>query len=555
LAEVIAQLRAFHAGLDPARRRTLWAAIVLSILTVIGVGVWASQPRYVSLVTTTDPEERSDITTALSRASIPWRLGADGSTIEVLESDETAARSSSAGEHGILGLEGLEQLDPWATPFVETLQKQRMLQGEIVRSLNRMEGISRSAVILNIPPTSEFIGRTTRATAAVTLTPDPGAVLGRETAKAVAAFVSHAVSGMTPDDVSVSDTSTGRILWDGGKAEENGADALANTREAALSGKLERVLGMMLGSPTAFSVAVMVEVSTATTESTTHSVDPETAAPSSEQIESEANSSNSQTGAPGTDSNLPERSNGANAESRSRERQATTYLYTRTETTTSQPAGEVQRMSATVLIDKATLTKVVGGTLDEAAEKAKLEALVKGALGADASRGDVVVVQIVPFADTGAPTEEPVETPTTAAWEKWVPTAIAALAVAIILLFVIRPLVSAATAGSRAAEAAAKAEAEAKIIAAKAEAEAKIAEAKAAKLDVAIGDEAPTFNADGTPVEKQDEAGEGAQVISLADRLRKQIETYKHISTEDLSELVRQETDSSAEVLRRWMQK
>jgi flagellar biosynthesis/type III secretory pathway M-ring protein FliF/YscJ len=207
-----------------------------------------------------------------------------------------------------------------------------------------------------------------------------------------------------------------------------------------------------------------------------------------------------------------------------------------------------------VLIDKEALTKLVGGTLDENLEKLRIEEAVKGALGADATRGDQVVVQIVPFAAraTAEPVaEEPIAT--AAAWEKWVPTAIAALAVAIILLFVIRPLVRAATAGSRAAELAAKAEAEAKVIAAKAEAEAKVAEAKAPKLDVAIGDnegeDGDAVDEDGVPIR------EGGQVISLAERLRKQIENYKHISTEDISELVRQETENSAEVLRRWMQK
>ena len=550
------QLRAFHAGLDPARRRILWVAIVLSILTIAGVGVWASQPRYVALVSTVDAEERADITTALSRATIPWRLAEDGNTIEVLEADETKARSASAGDHGILGLEGLEQLDPWATPFVETLQKQRMLQGEIVRSINRMEGIARSAVILNLPPTSEFIGRTMRATAAVTVSPEPATVISPQTAQAIAEFVSHAVAGMTAEDVSVTDTSSGRTLWNGGKTtEEATVEALGAKRELALTSKVERVLTSMLGTPSAFSVAVMVDVSSATSASTTHSIDPETAAPSTEQIESEANSSSNTSsgtglGPPGTDSNLPERTTGSTGggESRSRERQATTYLYTRTETTTNQPAGEVQRVSATVLIDKATLAKVVGGTFDETAEKARLEEVVRGALGLNNARGDLVVVQIVPFADPLVPDVDPAATPTAAvAWEKWVPTAIAALAVAIILLFVIRPLIRAATAGSRAAEAAAKAEAEARAFAIKAEAEAKLAEATQHKLDVAIGD--------GAEDDASEKAGEGAQVISLAERLRKQIDAYQHIRTEDLSELVRQESENSAEVLRRWMQK
>lgn len=526
MAELFQQLRAFHAGLDPARRRTLWAALVLSLLTIAGVGIWASQPRHVPLTRPADPDEREEITEALSRAGILWQLGPQD-VIEVLEQDETKARAAAASDHGILGLEGLEQIDPWATPFVEMLQKQRMLQGEIVRSLNHMDGVAKSACILNLPSPSDFIGRTSRATAAVTLSPDPGTVLDPQTGRAVAEFVSHAVAGMTPDDVSVVDTSTGRSLWSGGSSPQDDAEGgLASRREAALAAKVERVLASMLGSPTAFSVAVMVDLSSATTATTTHSVDPDSAAPTTEQIESEANSSASTSGVPGTDSNLPERTTGTSGgESRSRERQQTTYLYTRTETTTSQPAGELKRLSASVVVDRVALQKLAGEgqTLDETAEKARIEALVKAALGADAARGDSVVVEIAPFAEVPLSAEE-APTLAGAAWERWIPVGVAALAVLLVLLFGVRPLIRAAAPPKPVPAPAGELP----------------AAATGSRLDVAVGE--------------GEGEGEG-EVIDLAARLRKQLESYKQISTEDVSALVRQEREHSAEVLRRWIRK
>lgn len=524
MADTLHQLRSFYEGLEPARRRTLWGALVLSIATIAGVGVWASQPRFVLLTTPTDAEERTEVGNALSRASIPWRVGGDGNSIEVHEEDQTAARSAATTDHGILGLEGLEQIDPWATPFVELLQKQRMLQGEIVRSINRMDGVARSACILNLPSGSEFIGRPAQATAAVTLSPEPGAVLDRELARTVAQFVAHSVAGMTMDDVSVIDTSTGRTLWAGGAmTEANAASTEVARQEAELAAKVSRVLGSVLGSPDNFAVAVRTEVSTASTESIVHSVDPDSAAPTREHIETEQNATTTG-GAPGVDANLPERSGAAGGgNSRSREQQETLYQYTRTETTTSQPAGELKRLSASVVVNLAALEKLAAGKpVDEAAEKARIEAVVKAALGIDATRGDTVVVELTRFAEIPLSDAESA-VPTPAAWEKWVGPGLALFAVLIMLIFVVRPLVKAATGGAKAAPA---------------DDEAIPAAARRAAADDEDDDDRP-----------------GADVIDLAERLRRHVEAYKHISTEDLSELVKKEADNSAEVLRRWMKK
>jgi flagellar biosynthesis/type III secretory pathway M-ring protein FliF/YscJ len=93
------------------------------------------------------------------------------------------------------------------------------------------------------------------------------------------------------------------------------------------------------------------------------------------------------------------------------------------------------------------------------------------------------------------------------------------------LMLVIRPLVKAATGGVKSGV------------------------PESAPLEPDFGESPAAAGARG-----EDEGG-GAEVIDLAERLRRHVDAYKHISTEDLSELVRKEADNSAEVLRRWMKK
>ena len=524
MPEIVQQLRSFYADLEPAKRRVLLAATALGVMLILGVSIWAAQPRYVSLTTPADVDERTDITEALSRASIAWRVGSDGSTIEVLAEDQTRALSAAASDRGIVGLEGLEQIDPWATPFVELLQKQRMLQGEIVRTVNRMDGIARSACLLNLPAPSDFIGRTSHPTAAVSLTPDVGSSITHETARSVAEFVSHAVTGMSADDVSVVDTSTGRTLWSGAAVEsaQESADSAEGRREAELSAKVNAVLLSLFGSPDNYSVAVKVQISTATVESLTNSVDPDSAAPMVEHIESEKNGS-SAGGIPGTDSNIPERAGGSSATSRSSERQETTYQYTRTQTTTSQPAGELKHLSASVVINSEALaTLVKGGTLDEAAQKANIEKIVKAALGASTERGDSVVVEVAAFAPRVATVLPEVAPTSVDAALDWAPPAVALITIILVLVLGVRPLLKAVTSHSPPAA---------------------VAAAPAANA----ANREPLLSADG---EEVDEAG---NVIDLDARLRRHVDGYQKLDAKHLSALVAKETEHSAEVLRRWM--
>ena len=49
------------------------------------------------------------------------------------------------------------------------------------------------------------------------------------------------------------------------------------------------------------------------------------------------------------------------------------------------------------------------------------------------------------------------------------------------------------------------------------------------------------------------EGDDDDKVVDLAARLRKQVDSFKHVSAADVSELVNRETGHSAEVLRRWV--
>lgn len=526
--EFLQQFRAFYERLEPARRRTLLAATVTALIIVGGVGLWAAQPSFVVLTRADDPEQAATITRSLSQQGIPYRLDSDGLTVRVPEASELDARRAAASEDGIVGLEGLEQIDPWVTPFQEQLHRQRMLQGELSRTINTIHGIAASTVHINLPERSAFLRAEERATAAVTLRPEAGLTLSPAVARSVAELVSHSVAGMTTFDVRVVDSSSGRLLW-GSEGTEGGGSGdetqTAAAREARLADGVRAALERLLGAPDAATVTVHVEVESTAVQTTENKIDPDSATAQQERTESVENGTNaaSATGIPGTDSNIPERTAGATTTGSGsrKDLQQTTYEFSRVTTTTVKPAGDVRRLSAAVFVDTAALQALLaqaGEKADEAALKKDIESAVRAALGVNDERGDQVVVSFVAFAP--AAMSETEISPTSTIVERSLAPAVAALAVILAFFLLVRPLIQA----TRPASAAATRQAAARAAAATAGAP-------------ALGDDEPL----------------PANVEDFSARLRKQVERFQSTEPKHVSDLVRHEADHSAEVVRRWI--
>lgn len=527
MRELLDQLQTFYAGLEPQRRKVLWAALVVSLLTVIGVGFWAATPTYVMFTRAESADQAVSITRALAAANVPYKTDADGLSIRVPVDSELEARRVAASDNGIVGLEGLLQIDPWTTPFQETLHRQQMLQGELVRMINGVGGVANSVVLLNVPEPSAFLRNTQRPSASVTVRPEAGVRLDSNMARGIAVLVSHAVAGMKPEEVSVLDASTGRLIWDQGEgesADRASLDASARSREATLAAGVRKALTDIFGRTNAATVTVAVETEGTETAQTSTVVDPGSAVAIKERIETESSATGASTagGVPGTDSNVPERpstTGGGSSSGRNKDSSETTYDLTRTTTTTKTNAGGIKRISAAVAIDSAALATLVGSG-DPAVVQASIEKAISAALGADPVRGDTVVVTFVPFAPTPELpelTEPPIAVTTVV--QSGVALAVALAA----FVFVVRPLLQAVKPATAAASPAA---------------------AAAAAANAAVAAKAA----------EPEEEPELEPPLDLTARLRAQLNRVQPHDPRDLSELVRHEPALAAEVVRRWIQ-
>ena len=370
---------------------------VVAVLLILGLAHWASQPEWT--VAVSGPLETvGAVTQQLDEAGIPYRFENGGSQVLVPATELPRARVLLAGQGlpaaGRPGLELFDQPSWGMTDFTQRINYRRALEGELERTIGKMRGVESAQVHLSMQETSSFRRADRPAEASVVLQLRGGASPGADVVQGIAHLVASSVDALDSERVTVLDES-GRLL---SSSDEPGSLASLTSRqletqreiESYLESKAEALLAQMVGSGNA-RVQVSADVSFDRVERTVESVDPDRQALASEQ-RSEI---------------IPGAEGGAGSTS-----SATTYETSRSLETFSGATGTVQRLTVAVLVNDRIAPAAAEGeetpTVEprSEAELARIETLVRSAVGFNLNRGDVVSVVSVPFDGAAVPVAE-----------------------------------------------------------------------------------------------------------------------------------------------------
>jgi flagellar M-ring protein FliF len=366
------------------RRAAIIAVGVVAAALIFAVAQWASAPTWVPAFTGVPLETVSSMTDKLDQAGVKYRLERGGADIMVATTDLAKARVALAkGGLPNTGRPGLELFDQpsWGmTDFTQRVNYRRALEGELERVVGKMEGIDGAQVHLVMHETDGFGAEDKPTEASVVLKlkgeADP------EVVKGIAHLVAASVEGLTSDRVTIVDD-TGRLLNEGD--EPSSITGLTSKQlemqrelEDYLRGKAEKIVGQMVGGSN-LRVQVSAAMSFDQVQRTTATVDPDKQVIASEQ----------------KNEIVPGAQGGAGQNNT-----ATTYENsTNTESFIAAP-GTLKRLTVAVLVaDRAPAAgSKTPPTPRTAAELSQIETMVRSAVGADSTRGDVVSVVSVPFA-------------------------------------------------------------------------------------------------------------------------------------------------------------
>ncbi len=377
-----------------SRRLTL-ALVGAGALAVMWVlARWAMAPAMVPLFTGIPMEQVGSMTQRLEEEGIGYDLDRGGTALSVAEGDLARARVALAQDGFPAGDQpGWELFDQAAwgmTDFTQRVNYRRALEGELERTIGAMRGVDRAEVHLAIQKSSVLNTQGSAAEASVVLALRSASRPDQAMVEGVASLVAGSVEGISKEHVTVLDDS-GRLL----SSQDSEFDAAGlTTRQLGIQQEVETYLedkAYHLVEPVVGAGNVTVRVAASlnfdqlgrTVE--TFDLDQQATV---RQDRSEIIPGNEDQGASSVTVN-------------------SVYETPRTVETFNRSGAQLERLTVAVVVNDREIQdgEEVTYRARTPQELARVEALVRNALGISDVRGDAITVVSLPFSK-----EEPMVT-------------------------------------------------------------------------------------------------------------------------------------------------
>lgn len=373
--------------------------ILLTIFFTIGYGV---KNRYDILFSDLNSIDANTITQILEEQGVEMKVEGDSIYVKSNEVDELRLKLSSNITNGSVGFEIMDQGSGFGMTEEEfEIKKQRMMQGEIERTIKSFPQVSDVRVHITPGEESVFAKDNKPGSAAVYLTLKPGQQLKPAQVMSIVSLVSASSTNIPKQNIEVIDQNMA-LLSDGmfdekGNFIENKVkkdEGLEAAREAEkkfnddIEASLLKILVPLFGEGNV-KIAVNTDLNFDSTERSQIVFDPNNVI-KSQTISENSSTDKTQTGSP-VDNNMSNTAETTGDESTSKE-SSTEYEVGKTETNTIVAPGEIRKITASVALDGVTDPT----TLDNVQE------LVETTIGLNANRGDKVTVMSANFDTTSA---------------------------------------------------------------------------------------------------------------------------------------------------------
>ncbi len=420
-----------------------------------------NQVEYRPLYSELSEADLASVVQSLKEKKIPYKL--TGSHAVSVPADKLYEIRLALAAEGLprgsgVGFEIFDQQRLGSTEFVQRINYQRALQGELSRTINQMEEVQESRVHLVLPEESLFVEDQKPPRAAVFLKLRPGSKLGTRQLQAIANLVASAVEGLEPDNVTIMSTD-GKIFYRKEKTDTplemtNYQLEVKNRLEENLRQKVQSMLARVVGADKVIA-QVSVDLDFSRVEVAEDIYDPDSVVVRSQQrsIETSQGSGLNPRGNPDAPINIESRllessSAAPKQKTFSRQKETVNYEINRINRQIIRSPGSIKKISVAVVVDGPYKTeKTKDGKIEHIfvgrspQELKALEDLVKKAVGYDDGRGDQVTVSNIAFAadhSAEALTPKP-ENKYLALFRQYQRVVFNVLLLILVFLFVVRP--------------------------------------------------------------------------------------------------------------------
>ena len=421
-------------------------AIVVAAAAV-GGGIFAfvhlrHEGDFRPLYTAMAAEDAATVVQKLKETGVEYRLSENGSAVLVpsgrLAESRLALAAAGLPKTGRIGFELFDKSTFGATEFVEHINYNRALEGELERSVMSLAEVEQARVHLTMPKDSVFLDQQQPAKASVMIKLRTGARMSQQNALAVSNLVASAVQGLAPEAVTIVDTDgalLSRPRRSGGEEDSQATSESLEFRqnmERSLVAKINATLEPLLG-PDGFRAGASVDCDLTSGDQQEETFDPTHSVMVSSQKTEDVTEHAVASGIPGVASNLPAPASrpAKTGEGISRRTENINYQTSRIVRHTRVPQGIVRSMSVAVLVGQTVRWEGQGAQKQRVVVPPSPEMLksirevVAGVTGFNATRGDQLVVETLPFEaslNAQPPVSAPLAAPTSGepAWLQFV---------------------------------------------------------------------------------------------------------------------------------------
>ncbi len=255
MGALLLKLRTWWETADRTQKAVTLFGSAFLLLLLSGTYYFASRPKMETLFGGLSAAEAGSISNEIQKMGIPVESDMQGNIrvpsdklSEVRNALAVAGKSPTTGH---VGNEELAKLSAMTTPSVEKERLKTIIEGELARSIEGIDGVASARVHITLGERTAFMTEQKPASASIFIQEKAQGGVGGGSAKAIATMVANAVPGLSVNKVFVLDNA-GRTLFDGNDQETGNGQANqkldterqeAMRRERDIQAKLDAVIG------------------------------------------------------------------------------------------------------------------------------------------------------------------------------------------------------------------------------------------------------------------------------------------------------------------------
>ncbi len=201
-------LQAFN-SLTMSQRLGAMVVVAMSVAILAGTWLWTRSVDYSVLFSNVSERDGGEIIASLQQMNVPYKFSEGGGAILVpaTQVHESRLKLASQGlpKGGLVGFEVMETQKLGASQFLEQINYQRALEGELARSIQSLSAVRGARVHLAIPKQTAFLRDEQKPSASVLVNLQAGRKLEPGQVAGIVHLVSSSVPQLLPGNVSVID--------------------------------------------------------------------------------------------------------------------------------------------------------------------------------------------------------------------------------------------------------------------------------------------------------------------------------------------------------------